>query len=165
MTSTKYVSICQTPFHSSRLTFYQSDKCTASTIMVALVADFPTSLEHIIWLIHLPLVPHICVSESGEYWFTPIRRQAIILTNAGSLRNGPLTINCSEILIKTQFFHSWKCIWKISSAAIIVWRPFVQGRWVNIHMAIADVLMPSCHQCVSGAPEIFTKRCAFPHGK
>ena len=54
----------------------------------------------------------------------PIRRQAIILTNAGLLSIGHLGTNFSEILIKTQNFSFTKMHLKILSAK---WRPFVQG--------------------------------------
>ena len=45
---------------------------------------------------------------------SPIRRQAIILTNAALLSIGQLGKNVSEILIKIQNFHSRKCIWEYS---------------------------------------------------
>ena len=71
-------------------------------------------------LTHLPLVPHICVSESGRIgspiWRqaiiqtnakSPIWRQAIIQTNANLLTIGPLGTIFSEILVKIQkiFIH------------------------------------------------------------
>ena len=45
---------------------------------------------------YLPLVPHICVSESGQ---GPIRRQAIILTSTDLLSIEPLGTNLDEIRI------------------------------------------------------------------
>ena len=44
------------------------------------------------------------VSIGSDNGLPPIRRQAIIWTNAGLLSIGPLGINLSEILIKIQNF-------------------------------------------------------------
>ena len=52
------------------------------------------------------------VSIGSDDGLSPIRCQAIIYTNAGLLSIEPLGTNFSEILIKTQTFHSQKCIWK-----------------------------------------------------
>ena len=52
------------------------------------------------------------VSIVYDNGLSPIRRQAIIQTNAGLLSIGPLGTNISDILIKIQKFHSRKCIWK-----------------------------------------------------
>ena len=60
-------------------------------------------------------------SDNG---FAPIRRQAIIQTNAELLLIGPSGTNVSEILIKMQNFSFMKMHLKISSAK---WRHFVQG--------------------------------------
>ena len=54
----------------------------------------------------------IIVSIDSDNGLSPIRRQAIIWTNAGLLSIGPLGTNFSEILIKTQHFYSRQCIWK-----------------------------------------------------
>ena len=62
----------------------------------------------------------IC-SDNG---LSPIRRQDIIWTNAGSLSIGPLGINFIEILTKIQNFSFKKMQMKISSAK---WRPFCPG--------------------------------------
>ena len=76
-------------------------------------------------LTHLPLVPHICISGSGQHasdnGLSPIRHQAIIWTNAGLLSIGPLGTNFSEILIKIQNFSFTKMHVKRSSAK---WQPF-----------------------------------------
>ena len=61
------------------------------------------------------------VSISSDNGLAPIRRQAIILTNAGLLSIGPWRTNFSEILIKIQNFSFTKIHLKISSAK---WRPF-----------------------------------------
>ena len=63
------------------------------------------------------------VSIGSDNGFSPIRRQAIIYTNAELLLIGPSGTNVSEILIKMQNF-SMKMHLKISSAK---WRHFVQG--------------------------------------
>ena len=78
---------------------------------------------------HLPIMPHICVSESGHhcfiYWIGAIRHQAIFWTNAGLLLVRPLGTIFSEILIKIRNFSFTKMHLKISSAK---WRsPFVRG--------------------------------------
>ena len=62
----------------------------------------------------------IC-SDDG---LSPIRRQAIIWTNAGLLSIGPLGTNFSEILTKIQNFSFKKMQTKISSAK---WRAFCPG--------------------------------------
>ena len=82
------------------------------------------------YLTHLPLVPHLCVSESNrvnigsDNGLSPILRQAIISTNDGLLSIGPLGSNFSEILIKIPNFSFTKMHLKISSAK---WRPFCPG--------------------------------------
>ena len=43
---------------------------------------------------------------------SPVRRQAITWAIVDLLSIGPLGTNFSEIYIKIQTFHSWKCIWK-----------------------------------------------------
>ena len=55
---------------------------------------------------------------------SPIRRQTIILINAGLLSIGPLGTNFSEILIKIQNFSFTKMHLKITS---VKWRPFRPG--------------------------------------
>ena len=71
-------------------------------------------------------MPHICVSESevsigSDNGLSPIRRQAIILTNAGLLSIRPLGTNFSEIVIKIQNFSFTKLHLKIPSAK---WQSF-----------------------------------------
>ena len=79
-------------------------------------------------LTHLPLVPHICVSESvsigSDNGLSPIWRQAIIRTSAGLLSIRPLGANFSENLIKMQNFSFMKIHPKTSS---VKWRPFCPG--------------------------------------
>ena len=53
------------------------------------------------------------ISIGSDHGLSPIRRQAIIYTNAGLLSIRPLSTNFNEILIKKyKSFHSQKCIWK-----------------------------------------------------
>ena len=56
------------------------------------------------------------ISTCLDNGLSPLRRQAIIQTNALSLSTGPLVTNFSEILIKIPNFSSTK------------WRPFCQMR-------------------------------------
>ena len=77
-------------------------------------------------LTHLLVVPHQPhrISIGSVNGLSPIRRQAIIWTNAGLLWIGPLGTNFSEILIKIQTFSFTKMHLKSSSAK---WRPFYPG--------------------------------------
>ena len=72
------------------------------------------------WLTHWGRVTHICVDDvtiigSGN-GLSPVRRQAIIWTNAGILLIGPLGTNSSEISIGIQTFSFKKLHLKTSSA-------------------------------------------------
>ena len=72
---------------------------------------------------------HICASVNwvsivSDNGLPPVRRQAIICTNAGLLSIGPPGTNFSEILIKTSNFLFMKMHLKISFAK---WRPFCLG--------------------------------------
>ena len=75
-------------------------------------------------LTHLLVVPHQPhrISIGSDNSLSPIRRQAIIRTNAGLLSIGPLGTNV--ILIKIQLFSLTKIYLKLSSAK---WRPFCPG--------------------------------------
>ena len=61
-------------------------------------------------------------SDNG---LSPIRRQAIIWTNAELLSIGPIGTNFNEILIKIQNFSLKKTHLKMAS---VKWRPFCPGR-------------------------------------
>ena len=63
-------------------------------------------------LTHLPIVPHTCLS--GQHCCREWLVTYLVPShnNAGLLSIEPLGTNFSEILIKIQIFHSWKCIWK-----------------------------------------------------
>ena len=80
-------------------------------------------------LTHLPIVCIYVsvnkVSIGSSNGLSPIRRQAIIWTNAGLLLIGPLGTNFCKILIKTQNFSYTKMLLKISSAILS------RGRWVK----------------------------------
>ena len=68
---------------------------------------------------HLPLVLHICISESGQHWFrtsdnglVPIWRQAIIWTNAGLCQLHPKKQTWMKFYSKYKSADSRKCNWK-----------------------------------------------------
>ena len=71
---------------------------------------------------------HICVSKltiiASDNGLPPLRRQAIIWTNAGMLLIGTLGTKFSEILSKIHTFSFKKMHLKTSSAK---WRPFCLG--------------------------------------
>ena len=79
-------------------------------------------------LTHWRRVTHICVSKltiiGSDNGLSPVRRQAIIWTNAGLLSIGPLGTNFSEILIEILTFSFEKMRLKVSSAKR---RPFCLG--------------------------------------
>ena len=61
------------------------------------------------WRIYASVQHTTIASDNG---LSPVRRQAIISSNAGILLIGPLGTNFSEILIKINTFSFKKCIWK-----------------------------------------------------
>ena len=79
-------------------------------------------------LTHWGRVTHTCVSKltiiGSDNGLSPVRRQAIIWTNAGLLLIGPLGTNFSEILIEILTFSFTKMRLKVSSAKR---RPFCLG--------------------------------------
>ena len=70
-------------------------------------------------------------SDNG---LSPVRRQAIIWTNAGSLLIGPLATSFIEIWNKIKQFSFTKMRLKMSSGK---WWPFCLGRNVLNHMFIS----------------------------
>ena len=88
---------------------------------------------------------HICVSKltsiGSDKGLPPVRRQAIIWTNAGILLIGPLRTNFSGIFIEIHAFSFKKMHFKMSSGK---WRPFCLG---------LNVLMMFIHWCLD---EVFT---------
>ena len=86
-------------------------------------------------LAHLPIyAPVNWVRIGSDNGLAPIRRQAIISTNAGLLSIGPFGTNFSEILITIQNFSFTKSICKYR-----LWNGghFVQGWWVNTFILLA----------------------------
>ena len=71
---------------------------------------------------------HICVGNltivGSDNALVPVRRQAIIWTNAGIVLIGPLGTNLIEMLIEIHTFSSKKIHLKVSS---VKWRPFCLG--------------------------------------
>ena len=71
---------------------------------------------------------HICVGKltiiGSDNGLSPVRRQAIIWTNAGILLIRPSGTNFSEILIEIDVFSFKKMHLKMSSAK---WRPVVSA--------------------------------------
>ena len=74
---------------------------------------------------HWGRVTHICVGKltiiGQDNGLSPVRRQAIIWTNAGILLIGPLRTNFSEIVIEIHTFSFKKMHLKMSSGK---WQPF-----------------------------------------
>ena len=67
-------------------------------------------------LTHLPLVLHICITESGQYWFRrqgdkPLPESMLVLLSIGLLGT-----NCSEIWIRNLSFPFKKMHLKLSAA-------------------------------------------------
>ena len=84
-----------------------------------------------VWTVNLNYfgrVTPICVSKftiiGSDNGLSPIRRQAIIWTNAGILLIRTLGTNFSEILIQIRTFSNKKMYLKMSSGK---WRPFYLG--------------------------------------
>ena len=85
--------------------------------------------NYVIWLTHLPLVPHICVSELGHHKF---RDCACRLFGTKPLPKPVLTYcqldSWKRISVKFEsefyHFHSRKCIWKCHLPER---RPFCSG--------------------------------------
>ena len=98
-----------------------------------------------IYLTHWGRVMHKCVSKlttiGSDNGSSPVRRQAIIWTNAGILLIGPLGTNFSEILIEIHIFSFKKMHLKTSSAK---WRLFCLGlnesRGYRVDMLIVPTL-------------------------
>ena len=70
----------------------------------------------IIVLIHLPLVPHICVSELGQrwfrYWLVAYSALSHYLNQFWVVVNGALEQSSVKFWSKYKTFHIRKCIWK-----------------------------------------------------
>ena len=100
---------------------------TSAYVLDSLVID---DFECALWkpLTHWGRVTHICISKQtiigSDNGLSPVRRQAIIWTNAGLLLIGTLGTNFSEIVIKIRILSFKKMGLKVSSAK---WRPFCLG--------------------------------------
>ena len=90
--------------------------------------------------------PKIIGSDNG---LSPVRREAIIWTNAGILLIRPLGTHFSEILIDIRIFSFKKMFLKMSSAK---WRPYCLGLKVlrrkdSLHIETGNrVVIPSSFQ-------------------
>ena len=73
--------------------------------------------------------------ESG-----PVRRQAIVWTNAAKLSIGPSGTNSNEFESRYKLFHTWKRTWK---CRLQNGGHFVKGRWVSIYN-LNTTRIPSC---------------------
>ena len=91
------------------------------------------------------------VSIGFDNGLSPIRRQAIIETNAEILFIGPLETNFDEILIKIQTFSFMKMHKKISSAK---WRPFCPGTEELTVFRATDVWGHYAKQRAVGLPRV-----------
>ena len=104
-------------------------------------------------LTHWGRVTHICVSKlttiGSDNGLSPVRRQAIIWTNAGILLIRPLAIKFNEILIGNQTFSLKKIHLKMSSAK---WRPFCLGLNVLSHVTESCTCMWPVCWCYSRRP-------------
>ena len=116
-------------------------------VLKSLVDNNSAFIQVAVWprnsITHWGRVTHICVSKiiviGSDNGLWPGRHQAIIWTNAGILLIGPLGINFSEILIKTNIFSFKKMHLKMSSAK---WRPFCLGLSV-IRCNLCEKMNPS----------------------
>ena len=92
-------------------------------------------------------MPHICVSELGRTGagngLSPIRRQAIIYTDAVLLSIGPSGTKYREILVKIQNFSFTKTHLKIS---FMKWRPFYPGLDVlHVFISTSRMVKTKCY--------------------
>ena len=78
-------------------------------------------------LTHLPLVPLICVSESGQHWFT-YSAPSHYLHQCSNIVNWTLGTKFSEILIKIYTFSFTGNIVCVMASILS------RGRWVNVHL-------------------------------
>ena len=91
-------------------------------------------LTHWGWVTYIYIYMYTCVTNLGHHWvkngLSPVRRQAIIWTNAVSLSIGPLGTHFSQIVFQIQTFLFQKMHLKMSSGKC---RPFYLGlKVVNI---------------------------------
>ena len=102
-------------------------------------------------LTHWGRVTHICVSKltiiGSDNGLSPVRRQAIIWTNAGILLIGPLGTNFSEIIIEIYIFSFRKMHikmlsgkWRPSCLGLSVLTQFIHSTPTSVH--IHEILRP-----------------------
>ena len=117
--------LCQNTTVSMMEYFLGNHKCTDIHYKEPITA---------ILLTHWSRVTHICVSKltsiGSDNGLSPVRRQAIIWTNAGILLIRTLGTNFSEILCEIHTFSFKKMHFKMSSEK---WRPFCLGLNVLTH--------------------------------
>ena len=103
---------------------------------------------NLITLTHWGRVTHICVVKQtiigSDKGLSPVRRQAIIWTNAGILVIGPLGTNFSEFLIAIQTFSFKKMHLKMSSGK---WRPFCLS--LNVLNQINTIFTDAQAPCIT----------------
>ena len=109
----------------------------------------PMAIQDFCVLNHWGLVMHICICNltiiASDNGMLPVRRQAIIRTNAGILLSGTLGTNVSEILIQICTFSFKNMHLKMSSGK---WQPFCLGLNVLIVLIGLNVLWCiSCSLC------------------
>ena len=78
-----------------------------------------------------------CINIGSDNGLSPIRRQAIIWSNAGLLSIGPLGTNFSEILIKMNNYSFKKMHFQMSSAKMVA--ILSRGRWVKLQPYLPGV--------------------------
>ena len=107
-------SKCKPNFSKRSIWIYQLSNCNDFVQAAVTKLVFPIAIPH------LPLVPHICVSDQGQHWFSnglsPIRCQAITWNSAELLSSIPLGTKFSEIWIRILKFSFRKLRLKMSVA-------------------------------------------------
>ena len=125
--------------HSHLALTYFGPLCNASHLGNPCYNERPI---HTLALTHWGRVTHICVSKLAsivsDNGLWPVRRQAIIWTNAGILLIGPLGTNLSEMLIEIHTFSFKKIHLKMSSGK---WRPFCLGLNVLIQWTVKQIAL------------------------
>ena len=111
-----------------------------------------------IQITHCGREAHICISKliiiGSDNGLSPVRRQAIIWTNAGILLIGPLGTKFNEILIELHTFSFKRIHLKMSSGK---WRPFCLG--LKVIIAVRHHQYIGIRRPVSSP--IIIKRCTY----
>ena len=119
-----FCELVQKRGHSVPQTMWFCKRCNCNTIVYAL--ELRVALKQGCIYVHIinsspPSAAYMRQWIGSDNGLSPIRREAIILTNAVLLSIRPLRTNFSEILIKIQNLSFTKMHQKILSAK---WRPF-----------------------------------------